>query len=268
MPTRAPQLREVRLAQGARLLQVQQRQLVLLDHAAPLPRSRPPDGPVGIYVNADPKMITGLFAVYMSHDRAVMDFEPLPTDRLHGKGTALGGHTDRAASLGSLARSRSRRRRSPRRVCRGMVDHRRTHRRDRRCGRVGRHRSVVRRAADGAEDGRCCCPRRGPVPAAGLRERDDACRRGGRPPDGYDDVGHNHRSPWTSGSRPSSRSRSPSVVKNTSGRHRRPDHHHRQSGTADQQAPMGSPCNTFGNEPNPGAVGSSATPAGPRGRAG
>ncbi len=37
-----------------------------------------------------------------------------------------------------------------------------------------------------------------------------------------------------------------------------------QSGTADYQgpAPMGSPCNTFGNEPNAGSGGSSATPAG------
>ena len=37
-----------------------------------------------------------------------------------------------------------------------------------------------------------------------------------------------------------------------------------QSGTADYQgpAPMGSPCNTFGNEPNAGGGGASATPAG------
>ncbi len=37
-----------------------------------------------------------------------------------------------------------------------------------------------------------------------------------------------------------------------------------QSATADYQgpAPMGSPCNTFGNEPDPGSAGSSATPIG------
>ena len=49
---------------------------------------------VGIYVNANHKMITGLFGLNMSiNDRAVMDFEPLPTDSCNGKGPALGGHT-------------------------------------------------------------------------------------------------------------------------------------------------------------------------------
>lgn len=48
---------------------------------------------VGIYVKGTHPMMTGLFGTSISiNDRAVMDFEPLPTDSCNGKGVGLGGH--------------------------------------------------------------------------------------------------------------------------------------------------------------------------------
>ena len=48
---------------------------------------------VGVYVNTTHKMITGLFGTSISiKDRAVMDFEPLPTASCNGTGTTTGGH--------------------------------------------------------------------------------------------------------------------------------------------------------------------------------
>jgi Flp pilus assembly protein TadG len=48
---------------------------------------------IGVYVNTTHKMMTGLFGSSITiKDRAVMDFEPLPTISCNGNGAANGGH--------------------------------------------------------------------------------------------------------------------------------------------------------------------------------
>ena len=49
---------------------------------------------VGVYMHATHPMMTGLFGQGLGlQDRAVMDFEPLPTASCNGKGVTLGGHS-------------------------------------------------------------------------------------------------------------------------------------------------------------------------------
>jgi hypothetical protein len=49
---------------------------------------------VGVYLNTTHPMMTRLFwnSINLA-DRAVLNFEPLPTASCNGKGSALGGHT-------------------------------------------------------------------------------------------------------------------------------------------------------------------------------